>query len=105
LPRENAYQAGLIRRILKRFPGCFVEKSDSGLRQGIPDLNVLFPGGFWAKLEVKADENAPHQPNQEYYIRMFSEMCFAAFIYPENEEAVLSDLQQALEDCWASRLP
>lgn len=97
MPRENSYQAGLIRRLQQRFPGCHVEKSDSALRQGIPDLSVFLPGGFWAKLEVKANMNAPRQPNQEYYIRKFDEMCFARFICPENEEAVLNELQQAYE--------
>lgn len=104
MPRENAYQAGLIRRICKRFPECFVEKSDSALRQGIPDLTVFFPGGFWAKLEVKANTNAPRQPNQEFYIEKFDKMCFAAFICPENEEAVLNELEQEYETRRPTRL-
>jgi hypothetical protein len=104
LLRENAYQAKLIRRIYERFPGCFVEKSDSALKQGIPDLSIFFPGGFWAKLEVKSDVNADHQPNQDFYIQKFEEMCFAAFIYPENEEAVLHELEQEYEAHRAARL-
>lgn len=46
-------------------------------------------------LEVKPRENARQQPNQEYYIELFDDMSFGAFIYPENEEEVLYDLQQA----------
>jgi hypothetical protein len=102
--RENKYQAGLIKRIEARWPGCFVEKADANLRQGIPDLNVFFDGGFWAKLEVKASESSPHQPNQDYYVAKFNRMSFAAFISPETEEAVLDEIEQALQASWATRL-
>ena len=95
--RENHYQASLIKRIEARFPGCFVEKADAALIQGIPDLTVYFPGGFWAKLEVKASRNAEHQPNQDFYVDKFSKMSYAAFIYPENEDAVLDELEQVLQ--------
>jgi hypothetical protein len=49
----------------------------------------------WAMLECKQSEKASRQPNQEYYITKASNMSFARFICPENEEEVLSDLQQA----------
>jgi hypothetical protein len=48
-------------------------------------------------LEVKASADAPEQPNQEYYVNSLDAMSFAAFIYPENEEEVLDDLQSAFE--------
>ena len=47
-------------------------------------------------LEVKRCENAPHRPNQDYYVDMLDEMSYAAFVYPENERKVLDDLQRAL---------
>jgi hypothetical protein len=41
--------------------------------------------------------SASRQPNQDYYVEQLDEMSFAAYIYPENEEEVLSALQQAFE--------
>lgn len=93
---ENQYQAKLIKKLEQTFPGCLVLKNDTGLRQGILDLTVLYEDR-WASLEVKASSKAPHQPNQEHYVHKLDEMSFAAFIYPENEEEVLSALQQAFE--------
>ena len=58
----------------------------------------------WAALEVKSSKNARRQPNQQYYIDDLNEMSFAAFIYPENEEEVLDDLQRAFEFNRKSRI-
>lgn len=103
MKRESAYQRQLIKEIKRRLPGAIVLKNDTSLVQGILDLTILWRNE-WAMLEVKRNADAPHQPNQEYYVRMFNEMSFAAFIYPENEEAVLNELQQELETRWATRL-
>jgi len=89
---ESAYQARLIRYIKKLFPGCVVLKNDTDYQQGIPDLLILH-NGDWAMLEVKVRENAPEQPNQHHWVQLLNDMSYAAFIYPENEEAVLNDLQ------------
>ena len=91
---ESAYQAKLIRKLKNLFPGCEILKNDSGYRQGILDLTILF-GPFWAMLEVKASEDAPLRPNQGYYVRKLNDMGFAAIIYPENEKEVLAALQEA----------
>lgn len=101
--RENAYQAGLIQRLRERFPGCVVLKNDSGYLQGVPDLSIFY-GPHWAVLEVKKSAHEPFQPNQEYYLEHFGYMSFAACVYPENEEAVLDDLQQAFQFGWDARL-
>jgi hypothetical protein len=102
--KESQYQAVLIRRLKYMFPGCVVIKNDSGYLQGILDLTVLHQHS-WAMLEVKVSEDAPEQPNQRYYVDLFNGMSFAAFIYPENEEEVLRDLQHAFESHWNSRVP
>ena len=91
---ESQYQAKLIQKLCQIFPGCFILKNDSGYMQGVPDLLVLFEDK-WAMLEVKESPTAAEQPNQRYYVEKLDSMSFAAFIYPENEEDVLYDLQQA----------
>lgn len=91
---EAAYQARLIKKIQSIFPDCFILKNDPDEYQGVPDLLILY-GDQWAMLEVKRSANESIQPNQEYYISMFDFMSFAAFIYPENEEMVLDELQSA----------
>jgi Holliday junction resolvase len=100
---ESVFQAQLIKELELRFPGCVVLKNDSGYRQGIPDLLVLYQN-MWAALEVKASANSPSQPNQQYYVDMLDVMSFAAFIYPENKEDILNDLQQTLEPRRPARL-
>lgn len=100
---ERTYQARLVVRIRHMFPGCLVLKNDSGYRQGIPDLLILF-NERWAALEVKDHEKARERPNQRYYVEQLNEMSFAAFIYPENEGEVLRDLQFALEPSRSTRV-
>jgi len=92
---ENKYQADLIKKIKARIPGCMVLKNDPDYIQGIPDLLILYKE-HWAMLEVKKSSTEKHQPNQDYYIDKFGEWTFSSFIYPENEEEVLDELQRAL---------
>lgn len=94
--RENKYQAGLIKRLTTRFPHCMILKNDSGYLQGVPDLIVLFESR-WAMLEVKASATASHQPNQDYYVDKLDYMGFARFVYPENEDEVIRDLEDYFE--------
>ena len=101
---ENQYQAGLIRRLKARFPGCEVLKNDPSYVQGILDL-TLFYGPYWAMLEVKRSANASERPNQAYYVEQLNNMSFAAFIYPENEEEVLTALSEAFSSRGAARVP
>ena len=91
---ESDFQASLIRKLKRMFPGCEILKNDSGYKQGILDLTILY-GPYWAMLEVKASASARERPNQGYYVRKLNDMSFAAFIYPENEEEVLLALQEA----------
>jgi len=101
---ERDYQARLIRKIRQRLPGCEILKNDSGYIQGFPDLLILH-GPRWAALEVKASADARHQPNQEYYVDQLRAMGYAAFIFPENEEDILREMEFALCAGGAARLP
>jgi hypothetical protein len=92
---ESEYQAFLIKKLEKMFPGCRVLKNDANYMQGIPDLTVLYNGRY-ALLEVKASEKSKERPNQRYYIEQAGLTAYAAFIYPENESEVLDALQSAL---------
>ena len=93
---ESKFQANLITEIKSMFPGCIVMKNDSSYIQGIPDLLVLY-NDKWASLECKKTAGSRRQPNQEYYVDRMNDMSFSRFIYPENKEEVLNDLQQALQ--------
>jgi hypothetical protein len=104
---ESAFQAKLIKRIEKMFPGCMVLKNDTGYKQGIPDLTILH-GNRWAVLECKRKrptKESDFEPNQEWYIEQLDNMSFSACIYPENMEEVLDDLQSAFTPRRGARLP
>jgi hypothetical protein len=88
---ESAYQAKLKKKLEELLPGCIIQKEDSREIQGIPDLLILYKHK-WATLEVKIDENAEHQPNQDYYVDKMNSMSFSRFIFPGNEEMVLNEL-------------
>lgn len=94
--KENTFQAKLIKEIKERFPGCYVLKNDSSYIQGIPDLTILFRD-MWATLECKKSRSEPRQPNQEYYVGDMNQKSFSRFIYPENKEDVLDELQHAFK--------
>lgn len=89
---EKEYQAGLIQRLKKIFPGCIVMKNDSSYIQGIPDLTILYKNK-WAMLEVKRSAKDSHRPNQDYYVEKTDGMSFGAFIFPENESDTLRRLE------------
>lgn len=91
---ENRFKTELVSEIEDMFPGCIVVHLDPNEIQGIPDLLVLYENK-WAALEGKKSANAPHRPNQDHYVDLMNKMSFAAFIYPENKEEVLHELQQA----------
>lgn len=90
---ERDFQRDLIKELKDIFEGCIIMKNDSSYIQGIPDLIVLF-NDRWAALEVKKSRTASHRPNQEYYVDKMDDMSFARFVYPENKEDVLNELQQ-----------
>lgn len=93
---ERNFQKKLINELQDLFPGCMVMKLDSSYIQGIPDLLVLY-NNKWATLECKRRSNAEKQSNQPYYVETMNRMSFSRFIYPENKEEVLHELQKAFE--------
>lgn len=86
---ESGFQDRLRDEIKDMFPGCYIFKMDQ--IQGIPDMLILY-GNKWAFLENKKNVDAPHRPNQDYYVCLFDNMGFASFIYPENKDEVLEEL-------------
>lgn len=96
---ESDYQQQLREKLEEIFKGCVVLKNDPNYIQGFPDLTVFYKKK-WAVLEVKRDisemsKTTASIQNQKFYIRMLDRMSFARFIYPQNEEEVLNELQQA----------
>lgn len=92
---EKDFQSSLKKDLEQRYPGIIVQKMESYI-QGFPDLLLLYEDK-WAMLECKKAKNATHQPNQDAWIDILNGMSFAAFIYPENKEEVLDDLQRAFK--------
>lgn len=88
---ESGFQDKLRKELEKLFPGCMIFKMEQ--LQGIPDLLVLYKNK-WASLENKKSANAPKQPNQDYYVNLMDGMSFSRFIYPENKDDVLDELQE-----------
>lgn len=94
---RTGFKARLIKELEHRFPGCVVFNLDPNtVHQGVPDLLLLYKTK-WAMLETKGAGNSRRRPNQEFYVNFYNELSYANFIYPENEEEVLDDLQRAFE--------
>lgn len=90
---ESGFQDRLVKELKEDIlPGCMVFKMDQV--QGIPDLLILYKDK-WASLECKKNCGASRRPNQDYYVNLMDEMSFSRFIFPENKEEVLNELQQA----------
>ena len=100
---ENKFQSDLIKELKELFPGCMVLKNDPNYIQGIPDLLILY-GKKWASLECKKSADAPARPNQPYYVKRMNKMSFSRFIFPENKEEVLNELQSAFKSRRSTRI-
>lgn len=94
--KESDFQAGLIRDLKEKFDGCVVLKNDPNYIQGFPDLLVLYKDK-WAALECKKNKTASKQANQTYYVNELDRMSYASFVYPENKEEILDELQRSFE--------
>ena len=91
--KESKFQKEMIDAIKKKYPGCIAIKNDPNYIQGFPDWTILYQDK-WAVLEAKASEHSSHRPNQDYYVNKLNDMSFSRFIYPENEEHVLQELEK-----------
>lgn len=90
---ENKFKTKLINELEEMFPGCIICHLDPNEIQGIPDLLILY-GNQWATLEGKKTATASHRPNQDYYVNLMNRMSFSSFIYPENKNEVLRELNK-----------
>lgn len=102
--KESSFQSKLIKEIKERFKGCIITKNDPNYIQGIPDLTILH-NNKWAALECKESKDASHQPNQDHYIQKMNKMSFASFIYPENKEDVLNEMERSFKTKRRSCVP
>lgn len=98
---ERDFQRKLIKELEERFPGSIVKKVE--IQQGFPDLLILWKDR-WAMLECKREQSAAHQPNQDYYVDLLNGMSFSRFIFPENKEEVIHELEHAFRIGRKSRL-
>lgn len=90
---ESKFKSELKKELEETFLGCVLFDLDPHQIQGIPDLLILYEDK-WAILECKRHQWASRRPNQEYYVELLNEMSYSNFIYPENKEEVLYELQQ-----------
>jgi len=95
MPIESQFQRNLIVQLELLYPGAVILKNDANYIQGIPDWTILYRNR-WAMFEAKRSINSPHRPNQDYYIGILNKMSYASFVYPQNKEVFLDELQQAL---------
>ena len=94
---ESQYQSKLISKLKEMFPNAVILKTDPTYIQGFPDILVL-EGERWAALECKRCSNSSHRPNQDYYVDKLNNMSFARFVYPENKDNVLEELDLYFRD-------
>lgn len=94
---ESKFQKELMDEIRKQYPGCVILKNDSSYIQGFPDWTILYKNK-WAVLEAKRSRTADKQPNQPYYVDKLNSMSYSRFVYPENKDEVLQELQQIFAD-------
>ena len=93
---ESKFQKELMDEIRELYPGCVILKNDSSYIQGFPDWTILYKDR-WAVLEAKRERGAKKQPNQEYYVDKLDKMSFSRFVYPENKDEVLEDLERVFK--------
>lgn len=94
---ESKFKTELKKELKDRYQGCIITHLDPNDIQGIPDLLILHKNK-WATLEGKKKIDSSKRPNQEYYVEKMNNMSYSNFIYPENKETVLKELDNFFKD-------
>jgi hypothetical protein len=90
---ESKFKREFKEDIGKRLPEVEIFEPNATTKRSSPDMIMLGEAG-WAALEFKRSKNADHQPNQDYRVFQLNEKGYATFVYPENKEEVLHDLEE-----------
>lgn len=92
---ESDFKHDLIDILKSKYPGAIFLKNDPTYRRGVPDLIMLYKDK-WAMFETKRGSKSTHRPGQDYNVDILDKMSFARFVYPENMEDVLNELENTL---------
>ncbi len=88
---ENLFKKYVKKRIIDRFPNLDLDFI-TPTNRSMPDMIIIAPI-VWAALEFKRSEGASLRPNQDYHIMRLNEKGYATFVFPENVEEVLDELE------------
>ncbi len=91
---ESAFKKDFVNRIEEIHPEAIIINVDPTNFRSFPDTIVLL-GDRWAAFEIKRYARASKRPNQNFYIDLLENISFARFVYPENMEEVLDELEDA----------
>lgn len=98
MKKESDFKCNLYKEIKESFPGTEIMINDPNYIQGFPDASVYFPNGRYMLLEGKKDQNSPHQPNQDYYVKKSSLKKNATFVHPQNKKKVMKELERRYKE-------
>ncbi len=89
---ESEFKEIVKDEIRDRFPDLDLDFVTT-ISRSMPDMIILAPACYWAALEFKRSKNSPHRPNQDHHIERLRKKGYATFVYPENLEVVLDELE------------
>lgn len=94
MKKESVFKRELYKEIRERFPGAEVSINDAGYIQGFPDATVYLPNGRYILIEGKRSAISSCRPNQDHYVNNSSLKDNALFVFPENKEEVLKEIER-----------